>query len=451
MKRFDDFKLNKAFTPTSDRFKSFPTKNNTGPNFDLTVTPSKIKVIDTMPGAPNWGQLKPNRFFPDGKVPALGPDPNYNGHGIDVQKQYGDAFNNIQPAAQEILARQNHEPWDNPCLSTVVHMINKPNPFAFYQFQEHLEHRFDHPVNYSYTLDVSNFPALSGITKCGDHVTSNIAHWINLKSTGQLGKNVGNKVFSNFNTMKFNHNNIGDDAVEPILNSLSYQTLNLTTLKLCHNHLGDGFVKLFLNATSKDNGRAEHSIKNIVLHHNFIGDDGAKMFADALKSGQLPNTKYIDVSGNNITKDGYKSLMTGLESPKVKSMMVTLIQNQINFHDKANKAFKTTVDFVTKGLKYAIDEHYKDNIIGTKWDTNTVRTDSMDKWKNCKEVGLNVNIAITGGLIKCSATKNPQAMFICVSKDVGVALLDPDTLWCAVEINEFIDETKQIIGDYFES
>jgi hypothetical protein len=150
---------------------------------------------------------------------------------IDVQKQYGDAFNNIQPAAQKILARQNHEPWDNPCYSTVVHMINKDNPFAFYQFQEHLEHRFDNPVHYTQTLDFSNFPALSGITKCGDHVTSNIAHWINLKSTGQLGKNVGNKVFSNFNTMKFNHNNIGDDAVEPILNSLSYQTLNLTTLK----------------------------------------------------------------------------------------------------------------------------------------------------------------------------------------------------------------------------
>jgi hypothetical protein len=68
----------------------------------------------------------------------------------------------------------------------------------------------------------------------------------------------------------------------PILNSLSYQTLNLTTLELSHNHLGYGFVSHFLNATSKDNGRAEHSIKNIVLHHNLIGDDGAKMFADAL-------------------------------------------------------------------------------------------------------------------------------------------------------------------------
>ena len=76
----------------------------------------------------------------------------------------------------------------------------------------------------------------------------------------------------------------------------------------------------------------------------------------------------------------------------------------------------------------------------------------MDKWKNCKEVGLNVNIAIAGGLIKCGVlVENPPAMFACMSKDVGISLLDPDTLWCAVEINEFIDETKQIIGDYFDS
>jgi hypothetical protein len=104
------------------------------------------------------------------------------------------------------------------------------------------------------------------------------------------------------------------------------------------------------------------------------------------------------------------------------------------------------VDFVTKGLKYAIDEHNKD-MKGTKWDGTTVRTDSMDKWKSCKEVEQNVQKGVIGGLIKCSATpKTPHAMFACVLKDIGMELLDPDTLWCAVEINEFVKETD-IIGD----
>jgi hypothetical protein len=295
-------------------------------------------------------------------------------------------------------------------------MINKDNPFAFYQFQEHLEHRFDYPVHYSHTLDFSNFPALSGITKCGDHVTSNIAYWINLKSTGQLGKNVGNKVFSNFNTMKFNHNNIGDDAVEPILNSLSYQTLNLTTLKLSHNHLGDGFVKLFLNATSKDNGRAEHSIKNIVLHHNFISDDGAMMFADALKSGQLPNTKSIDVSGNKITEKGWESFAASVKKIQANAIVIKVA---------AADTLQGMKEFLTKGFKYYTQTHkvvatkeFQDELLG-------VNTSSCEKTKN------NIlKAAYTAGFIK-SLTNGNDYFILAAGAEAGAgALISPDTWDC---------------------
>ena len=328
----------------------------------------------------------------------------FNNHGIDVQKQYGDAFNNIPPAAQKILAGQNHEPWDNPCYSAVVHMIREHGKFGiigsnsntidFCHYKVNLEHRFDHPVHYSHTLDFSNFPALSGITKCGDHVTSNIAHWINLKSTGQLGTNVGNKVFANFNTIKLNHNNIGDDAVEPILNSLSYQTLNLTTLKLSHNHLGDGFVKLFLNATSKDNGRAEHSIKNIVLHHNFIGDDGAMMFGDALKNGQLPNTKYIDVSGNKITKDGETKLVQALKGK---------VQDMIIITQKLEQNSKLFPGIGTKDEKIAIyKEFIKQGIEKGTYDKGIVVDKSL--WGEIKNLGnqLYASKYAAKGFVKCN-------------------------------------------------
>jgi hypothetical protein len=229
-------------------------------------------------------------------------------------------------------------------------------------------------------------------------------------------------------------------------NQMAGYSVRFEYLDFSYNRINDSGIRCLFKHSFIPTGTYAKHIVNLNLSNNNIGDDSAKIISQALVDGKMPATKSIDVSGNNITKDGYKSLMTSLESTNVKSMMVTLVQKQINFYDKTNKAFKDTVDFVTKGLKYAIDEHNKD-MKGTKWDGTTVRTDSMDKWKSCKEVEQNVQKGVIGGLIKCSATpKTPHAMFACVLKDIGMELLDPDTLWCAVEINEFVKETD-IIGD----
>jgi hypothetical protein len=300
--------------------------------------------------------------------------------------------------------------------STAVYMVGQEDAFAFDKFKVHLEHRFDNPVHYAQTLNFSDFPALSGITKCGDYVTSNIARWIDLKSTGNLGTNVGNKVFANFNTIKLNHNNIADDAVEPILNSLSYQTLNLTTLELSHNHLGDGFVNCLLKATSKDNGRAEHSIKNIVLHHNFIGDDGAMMFADALKSGQLSNTKSIDVSGNKITEKGWESFAASVKKIQANAIVIKVA---------AADTLQGMKEFLTKGFKYYTQTHkvvvtkeFQDELLG-------VNTSSCEKTKN------NIlKAAYTAGFIK-SLTNGNDYFILAAGAEAGAgALISPDTWDC---------------------
>ena len=289
-------------------------------------------------------------------------------------------------------------------------------------------------------------------------VNSIIDHAINRNSLGH-----GANALASLKKVNLGYNNLNDEGIMALNKGLYGYTLNLQTFNLSYNNMGAvGLDHLIKGAIGIDHLRSggndihntmqgiftlpTTSIVNLNLCNNNIGDVGSEILCHALVNAKLPATKSIDVSGNNITKDGYKSLMTGLESPNVKSMMVTLVQNQINFYDKTNKAFKDTVDFVTKGLKYAIDEHNKD-MKGTKWDGTTVRTDSMDKWKNCKEVEQNVQKGVIGGLIKCSATpKTPHAMFACVLKDIGMELLDPDTLWCAVEINEFVKETD-IIGD----
>jgi hypothetical protein len=189
-------------------------------------------------------------------------------------------------------------------------------------------------------------------------------------------------------------------------------------------------------------------ILRLDLSNNQIGDEGAKLIANGLANGVLPITKHINLSGNNITAIGYNHLMTALEAPEVRSIMVTLVKNIVDLNQTVDQAMRNTIDFVTKGLRYAVEQHNQ-GLQGTKWDVNTVRTDSLDKWKNCKEVGQNLQKGFIGGLIKCMPlAKNPPAMFACAAQQAGLELLDPDTLWCAVEINEFVDEkTTELTGD----
>ena len=240
------------------------------------------------------------------------------------------------------------------------------------------------------------------------------------------------------------HNCYLEDAdmcwLSDIFNTHTPKGLSINTLDLSNNCLTN------VSHPSLPFFNSPRYIQRLDLSNNQIGDKGAKLIADGLANGVLPITKMINLSGNKISKEGHKSLMTALDSPKVKSVMVALVQNISSFYDKSDKAVKATIDFVTKGLKYTIDEHNK-GLKGTKWDSTTVRTDSMDKWKNCKEVGQNVQKGFIGGLIKCMPlAEAPPAMFACAGQQAGLELLDPDTFWCIAEINKFVDETE-VIGD----
>ena len=191
---------------------------------------------------------------------------------------------------------------------------------------------------------------------------------------------------------------------------------------------------------------APRNILRLDLSNNNIGDAGAKIVADGLANGVFPITKQVNLSGNKITKEGHKSLMAALDSPKVKSIMVGLVQNVVDVNNTIDKAVKSTLDFLSKALQYTIEEHNK-GLKGTKWDGSSVRSDSMDKWKNCKEVGQNIQKGVIGGLIKClPLSEVPPAMFACVAQQASMELLDPDTFWCVAEVHKFVDE-KEVIGD----
>jgi hypothetical protein len=63
------------------------------------------------------------------------------------------------------------------------------------------------------------------------------------------------------------------------------------------------------------------NVLRLDLSNNNIGDDGAKCIADGLAKGFFPITKRIDLSGNEITKEGDNKLVQALKS-KVQDMVI---------------------------------------------------------------------------------------------------------------------------------
>lgn len=244
-------------------------------------------------------------------------------------------------------------------------------------------------------------------------------------------------------------NNLSDDNVCKLVKHIKYQILNLEVFDLSNNKFGFYGVEWIFGYLYENNPCLPCAPKVIVtmnLSNNLIGDDGAKYMADSLAMGRFPNLKSLDVSGNHITPTGHLFFAQALESKNIKNLMITLTVNSLTIYDKINQAAKSTIEFVTKGLKYTIEQHNQ-SLKGTKWDGSSVRTDDVNKWKNCKDVASNVGMGYLSGFIKCAPLMEfPPAMFVCASKDGAMGLLDPDTFGCIVEINKFVEEIN-LMGD----
>lgn len=217
----------------------------------------------------------------------------------------------------------------------------------------------------------------------------------------------------------------------------------LQHLNLSNNKIKDQSLYSF---GGQESCKTSPCLRSLDLSNNLITDNGVQSLSWSLKKGNLYYLQQLNLSGNKVTKEGHKSLMTALDSPKVKSIMVGLVQNIVDVNNTIDKAVKSTVDFLSKALQYTIEEHNK-GLKGTKWDGSSVRSDSMDKWKNCKEVVKNVGMGFVGGLVKCSPlVETGPGMFICAGQQASMELLDPDTFWCVAEVHKFVDETD-IMGN----
>ena len=87
--------------------------------------------------------------------------------------------------------------------------------------------------------------------------------------------------------------------------TLQYYPLNLTVLDLSNNCLGLNSVHtIFYGLRGSQQGDANHlckQIKSINLSNNWLGDDSALFISQALEYGNVPNLKYLNVSGNNMS------------------------------------------------------------------------------------------------------------------------------------------------------
>jgi len=116
---------------------------------------------------------------------------------------------------------------------------------------------------------------------------------------------------------------------------------NLEILNLSNNRIGDlglesmiyGITSLqFQTLYSADNGWKPYqsslkTVQNVItinLSNNQIGDKGAYILADHLAKGNLPSTKSIDFSGNQITATGEGYFAKAMQNSTVQDMYVTL-------------------------------------------------------------------------------------------------------------------------------
>ena len=72
------------------------------------------------------------------------------------------------------------------------------------------------------------------------------------------------------------------------------------------------------------------SIVCLNLANNNIGDIGADILGHALANGKLPATKYVDISGNNITKTGDTKIVQALKG-KTQDMVILTQKLEQNY------------------------------------------------------------------------------------------------------------------------
>jgi hypothetical protein len=257
-------------------------------------------------------------------------------------------------------------------------------------------------------------------------------------------------------------NNIKDFDIDYMRSVLSNFVLNLDAFYLHRNQISDVGVSYLLGGLI--NAPAYRNITNLSLSENYIIDKGVALLAGAISRGEMPATKVLNLADNNITDTGAAHLADSLKSKGNKLNVLHLEGNKFTTNgighfvkalespkvidvsivfEIANKS-KSVIDFIEKGLKYAIKQHAQ-----SKWEVDKIRSNvEGEKWKDCKDMALNVGMGLMSDAKTCLGFKSKEAIFVCVTAEVGWELFRPETLGCLVDVKDYAVDT---LGEFNDS
>ncbi len=198
------------------------------------------------------------------------------------------------------------------------------------------------------------------------------------------------------------------------------------------------------------------TITKLNLSNSGMLDSNAYSLSNTLTI--LPNLKYLDVSGNNITSYGEGYFVNSLAS--LKTQDIAIILRKIT--ETGNEAIKAAINFTLKGLKYAIDQHAK------KLDQVEAAAIAIYGDDHCKKGLAEAFQGISVGIIKQSA-KYPAAVktlekspwyakavstvgiFIIAVKDNWEDIANVDMIHCIAGINDVLGFGQPSIEEYTKS
>lgn len=186
-------------------------------------------------------------------------------------------------------------------------------------------------------------------------VDSIIHHAITKNSQGY-----GADALASLRSINLSHNYLEDHDIEKLNDGLYGYKLSLQVFNFCNNNMGAvGLDHLIKGSIGIDHLRTGgNDIHNMMqgiltlpttsivclnLANNNIGDVGADILGHALANGKLPTTKYVDISGNGITKDGDTKIMQAAKGLWKDFAIFTHTLDEIVKMDEGTKSEKIAI------------------------------------------------------------------------------------------------------------